>query len=187
MKKIFLILISSFILFACSDNSSDGKIDTPKKVLIKIYNLSKAKNYDELKKHIYNLTYKSQSNFFNSEDKIIEGIKNYIPYGSFSYSDLAILAHSQIINDYAIPLNQFLFEKYKGILTIDESLAKLAKEKPKNILVYMNSDTTLMFVKINDELKLLYTSYLTTVSQYDPKNQQIDYTEEEKKKLNEKN
>lgn len=142
---------------------------TPKALLLKIYSLDKSKKYGELKKYIYSVKFKNKNGkfIFDSQEKIIDGIKKRVRYSNFSYNPPAILFHIKFVNKYTVLGTPELISKHlekSGILNSDEKLKKLAQTSPQSFLFYNPKITKLIFVKMDNKLRLLVSINLTDLS-----------------------
>ena len=179
IKKIFIFLILSLLLFSCSKKDSvekivindkliksirkelsNTKIDTPRKLLLKIFLLDIDKNYDEMKNYIYGINYMG----VNSADRIIQGIKNKTVVGNFSYDPRGVIFHSKYVDKLAKKGDWQLITNY--ILKIDlqkydQYLNNVLNTKKDDIIMYELEFTVLGFIKIGDELKIFYSKDLS--------------------------
>jgi len=154
------IVINDKLIKSIREELSNTKIDTPRKVLLKIFLLDIDKNYDEMKNYIYGINYMGA----NSADRIIEGIKNKTVVGNFSYDPRGVIFHSKYVDKWSKKGDWQLITNY--ILKIDlqkydQYLNNLLNTKKDDIIMYELEFTVLGFIKVGDELKLFYSKDLS--------------------------
>jgi len=181
-KEIFFIFMLILVLFSCFKKNSqtnvenividskliesirkelkNTKIDTPRKVLLKIFLLDNDKNYEEMRNYIYGINYMG----VNSADRIIEGIKNKVAVGNFSYSPKGCIFHSRYVDKLAKKGDWQLITSYilkTDLQKYDSYLNETLNTRKENIIMYELEFTVLGFIKVGDQLKLFYSKDLS--------------------------
>ena len=142
-------------------------IKSPVEILKKIKKLDEEKNYEMIKTLIYNIkffSYGDKGNIerLNSQDKIVEGIKNRVSSGNFSYSPDTIDYHIKNINRFLKKANSKTIKKYMGLFNLDNYLDLYVNKYPARVLIYDNpkTKTLLIFVSLENGVFLVYTNNL---------------------------
>lgn len=185
MKRIYWIILLLLFVFSCAKKDNDlklekrqigknlyidekelykeiesGIIDTPRKTLIKLFFLDKQKQYDQMKKYIYNIKYDNGTLKFNSQDKIIEGIINRVMVNNFSYSEIGILFHIYYLDKFLKYGDKESIRKSiinPGFDKQDSYISKLITDDPFSIAFYNLEFTIIGFVKHDGVYKLFYS------------------------------
>ena len=143
---------------------SNNIIDTPEKLLKKIYELAKAKKYDELKKHI--AAYKLDGTDIQAE--IINGIKAKTELYDFAYSDeaMALLVNKHL--DKITPIEKKFIDALTSLKNKDIKILKdIALKNPNDIKSFSHKHANIIMVKINGEYKLWFWENLNNLLRLD--------------------
>ncbi len=171
--RLFKNIVFLFIIIILS-SCSVLKEKTPQYTLLKIYQHAEKKEFDKIKKYIYGINYisKDGSVKFNSAEQFIKGVKENLITGNFAYHKRGILFHSNFVNIYSYKTNKELIDKFiikNNIHNCDEYINKVINEKPDDLVFYVTTFTTLVFIKKDGLYKILLSVNLTDVEEI-PKN-----------------
>jgi len=150
LAKLLTAAGTVFLLTAIFSGCT-GKMDTPEKLLKKVYSLAEKEKYDKLRDHIYPLVMGTD----NFKDLIIEGIKDKKKYGECAYSGEAL---AEIIKNHLErfePISSDLRD-YALNEVDDVELRKILLERPEDLQVLQYKGITIAVVRIEEEFKLLY-------------------------------
>ena len=150
LAKLLTAAGTLFLLTALFSGCT-GKIDTPEKLLKKVYSLAEKEKYDKLKEHIFPLVLGGD----NFQDLIIEGIREKKRYGECAYSAEAL---AEIIKNHLERFGQISedLRDYALNEVQDVELRKILLERPEDLQVLQYKGITIAVVRIEEELKLLY-------------------------------
>lgn len=174
--RIFIIIIVILFIsniyfifkyFNSNKNQESYKIvqgpnDRPSKVLLKIYELRLTGEYEKIRDYIYNVKITGSDGEFDTEDRIINGIKyRNVTFNHFEYSDEGLNYHAKYVDNDIVKgdvkfINNFL--NIEQLKDNNNELMEIVNNNPEKILVYTKGATKLGFIQINDsECKLLYS------------------------------
>ena len=139
-------------------------IDTPSKLLEKIYLLASQKRYDDLRSYIYPFI----RGEFNVQDFIIKGVKENKKTGDFAYSNLAL---KEIVEKYLYKIQPLESKHVKELFLsrdnfgLDPLLKQIALSKPNDIMMFDYKGVHTLIVKIDGEYKLLFWERMNRILQ----------------------
>ena len=150
LAKLLTVAVTVLLLAALFSGCT-GKIDTPEKLLKKVYSLAEKEKYDKLKDHIYPLVLGGD----NYQDLIIKGIKEKKRYGECAYSAEAL---AEIIKNHMEKFGQMSedLRDYALNEVQDVELRKILLERPEDLQIMQYKGITIGMVRIEEEFKLLY-------------------------------
>lgn len=154
LLSIALLLVSSVGWFpGCS-----CKVDTPKKLLVKIQTLAKKQKYEKLREYVYPLMLSTT----NYQDLIIEGIKEKKKWGECAFSEEALAEiienHTNDFREISREMREIVMQEVQNV-----DLRKIVRERPQDFLILEYKEATITVVKIDEEYKLLYWESMNSV------------------------